>query len=48
MSIGRIIQLLPTGKKMSNVLEKITSKTGLGSVNLSLYVGNLGIIAQKS
>lgn len=48
ISIGRIIQLLPTGKKTFDVLEKIISKTGLESVNLPLYVGNLGIIAQRA
>ena len=47
MNLERLIHLLPFNKKKINALQKFLSITKLDKYNIPLYVGNLGIIAQK-
>jgi SAM-dependent methyltransferase len=48
VTLSRLLELMPINEKSKNVLAKIQNGLGIQNMQLPLYLGNLGIYAQKN
>ena len=48
VTLSRLLELIPINEKSKNVLAKIQNGLGIQNMQLPLYLGNLGIYAQKN
>ena len=48
VTLSRLLELMPLKEKSKNVLAKIQNGLGIQNMQLPLYLGNLGIYAQKN
>ena len=48
VTLSRLLELMPLKEKTKNVLAKIQNGLGIQNMQLPLYLGNLGIYAQKN
>ena len=48
VTLSRLLELMPINEKSKNVLAKIQNGLGIQNIQLPLYLGNLGIYAQKN
>ena len=48
VTLSRLLELMPINEKSKNVLAKIQNGLGIHNMQLPLYLGNLGIYAQKN
>ena len=48
VTLSRLLELMPINEKSKNVLAKIQNGLGIRNMQLPLYLGNLGIYAQKN
>ena len=48
VTLSRLLELMPINEKSKNVLSRIQNGLGIQNMQLPLYLGNLGIYAQKN
>ena len=48
VTLSRLLELMPINEKSKNILAKIQNGLGIQNMQLPLYLGNLGIYAQKN
>ena len=48
VTLSRLLELIPINEKSKNILAKIQNGLGIQNMQLPLYLGNLGIYAQKN
>ena len=48
VTLSRLLELMPINEKSKNILSRIQNGLGIQNIQLPLYLGNLGIYAQKN
>ena len=48
VTLSRLLELMPINEKSKNALSRIQNGLGIQNMQLPLYLGNLGIYAQKN